>query len=111
MKKLMLVAALALPACANIKTPEDRYYATLTTATAAMNVAQGYADACLERETSDPCYKVLPKVGDAVVALKKAKDQADKVFVTKDSAYYDLSLTATENATNALQTLLKEIVK
>lgn len=109
MKQLTaILLVLAVTGCASVKTPQERYFATLTAATATLNVAQGYADQCLLRSTDDPCYTVLPKMGVAIQTVKKAKDQADKVFVTEDSQYYDLSLTATENATKGLKDLIKE---
>ena len=40
--------------------------------------------------------------------MKQAMAQADRVFITKDSEYYDLSLSAAENAAMNLRRIIKE---
>lgn len=108
MKKLLLLILLPLAACSYLKTPEDKYYALNGAVIATVKVTKEYVKECKQQPQEHDCYDNLPKINSAAKALDTAIQQADKVFVTKDSQYYDLALSVSENALMNLQTLLKE---
>lgn len=106
--KYALVLILILSSCSSLKTPEDKYLALTTSASIATSVAQNYVDDCKVKPKVDPCYRKFPAINTAAKATLKAKAQADRVFITKDSEYYDLSLSTLENTINDLTILITE---
>lgn len=107
MKKLfLLLPVLALAACAATSTPQDKYFALTEAVTVVAQAAETYVDVCNAQPKGDPCYAKFPLINSGTKTMLTALRQADKVFVTKDSAYYDLSLTVAQNAANDLKNLL-----
>lgn len=108
MRLFALVAVSLLTACSYLKTPEEKYYALAASVSASAKVATQYVKECKQEQDMHPCYDNIPKIHEAAKKLESAMNQTDKVFITKDSEYYDLSLTASENALAMLQKLLTE---
>lgn len=106
MKKLLFIAPLLLAACGQT-TPEAKYYSLDQSYQITLRTAIAYVDECKASTATNPCHGTLPKIKQALDVADAAFDQADKVFVTRDSKFYDLSLSAAENALNAIQLLLK----
>ncbi len=104
----LLLCTLALAACSHIETPEERYYATVSFVKATGEVAEVYVDACNKLPKDDPCRDKFPAINSGAKTLKTAMAEANRVFVTKDSPFYDLSLTAAQNAALHLRTVLKD---
>lgn len=108
MKLTHLLPLLALTACAAFDTKEERYFAMVGFVKATGDIAEAYVDACRGRAEDHPCREKFPRINAAAKALKDASAQADRVFVSKDSEFYDASLTAAENAAMALRKIIKE---
>lgn|SRR4051812_642406 len=105
---LILVVLVAITGCNKLDTPQSRYFTVVGAVTATGKLVETYVDTCNTLGTAAPCRNKYPAINAGAKTLEAAMHQADKVFVTKDSQYYDLSLTAVENATNDLQNILKE---
>jgi len=108
MRIIALVGLALLTACSFLKSPEEKYYALAASVSASAKVAAVYVTECKQELKSHPCYDNIPKIHDAAVRLDDSMTQTDKIFVTKDSDYYDLSITASENALAIMQKLLTE---
>ena len=106
MRRILTFFLLALSSCASLQTPEDRYFALTGAVTVAAQATESYVDTCHAQPVTDPCYEKLPKINAAAKGMLDALHQADKVFVTKDSAYYNLSLSVAENAVNDLKNII-----
>ena len=108
MKPLILLSLLSLGACSSLQTPDSRYYALTKGVTETAKVAEGYIDGCTVKPVADPCHAVVPRIAHAAAETRATLKQADKVFVTGDSQYYDLSLSVAENALANLQRIITE---
>lgn len=104
------VLMLGLVGCGqmDLDTPEKRYLAVNSAATAILKGAEQYVDACNTKPKDNPCYDKFPKINKGAKTLKASLVETDKVFITKNSPYYDLSLSAAENAMKELHNLIKE---
>jgi hypothetical protein len=107
-KLLILTAALTLGACANLDTPEEKYFATVAAVKAAGDAAETYVLACKEMPADHGCRDKFPAIHGGAKALKAASKQADKVFVEKSSTYYNLSFSAVDNAIMNLKRIIGE---
>lgn len=102
-----LIALLALSACSTLDTPQERYYALTVGVTQVGNVVEKYVDVCKnELPVDDKCHDKLPAINAGARALQSNARELDKIFVSGDSTYYNLSLTLTENAINNLKQLV-----
>ena len=112
MRKFLLLCVLVplLSACALIKqadTPEKRYYELNGAAVVVLRLADAYVKDCKVKNMNDPCYGRFPSIRTGAITLRASLDQADKVFITHDSEFYDMSLSVTENAVKNLQNAFK----
>lgn len=98
---LMLTLCVAAAGCA-AKTPEDRYYAATNALIAVLKPVGEYAADCTPKPALDPCHARVEAVKPKLRSAKKILAETDKVFVTHDSEYYDLSLTTVQNLTKDL---------
>ena len=108
MRILPIIAALLLSACGMMQTPHDRYYAMIGFVTSTGGIVEKYVDYCRVQPATASCRDKFPKINEGAAAMKQAMAQADRVFITKDSEYYDLSLSAAENAAMNLRRIIKE---
>lgn len=108
MKKLYLLAVLPMMACSQINTPEERYYAANNAVIVALRTTDSYIKECKKQPSDDPCYDKFPAINKSVKTLNSALEQADRVFVTKDATYYDLAISAVDNAVDEIRNILKE---
>lgn len=105
---LMACVTLLLVACAAVelaKTPKDRYYAVNAVYVALLTDIKLYGDACKPKPATDPCYQHMAKMKPLVAHADELFTQADKVFITGDSAFYDLSLSITGNIIRDLRAM------
>jgi len=103
MKKLIVLSALLLSACSVLSTPTDKYYAATQAVTAVGQATETFIDTCKTLPVTNSCYSKLPAIHTAAVTVQKSVKELDKVFVSGDSQYYDLSLSVTENAIKDLK--------
>lgn len=108
MRIILFAILLLLPACSALQSPADRYYATVTFVKATGELAQIYVDTCKQQTTDAPCRRKFAAINSGAMLMKNVSSQADKIWVSKDSKYYDLSLTAAQNAALALRNILEE---
>jgi hypothetical protein len=112
MRKILLLAFLPLLAnCALFKSadkPEERYYAINNAVVVVLRTADSYVSECKEKPIQDDCRTKFPAINKRVKELKEALSQTDKVFISKDSQFYELSLTVLQNALKNLQNLLNK---
>lgn len=108
MKKLYLLAILPLMACSSIDTPDERYYAANNAVVVVLRATDSYIKECKKQVATDPCYAKFPALNKSVKTLSSALAQADKVFVTKDNAYYDLAISAVQNAIDEIRNILSK---
>lgn len=109
MKKLLILAMLALTACGTAQTaptPQDRYFAVTQAVIVVAQAAETYVDTCHALPPDSSCRNVLPKINVATKGMLATLHVADLAFVTKDSTHYDLSLADAEKAVSALQALI-----
>lgn len=107
MRLIYILPLLCLMGCSTLDTPQDKYYALTVGVTEVANITEKYVDTCLNVLPVDHnCHDKLPAINAATRALQSNVKELDKIFVSGDSAYYNLSLTLTENAINDLKQLV-----
>jgi hypothetical protein len=96
---LLIPLMLALSACSGRVDPKRDYYVLNHVYVSGLNVANDFVQDCVKKQPADhPCHDAVPPIQSAVKVTKQVFLQADKVFVTKDSKYYNLSLSVASGA-------------
>jgi hypothetical protein len=107
MRLIYIAPLLCLMGCSTLDTPQSKYYALTVAVTEVANITEKYVDTCLNAlPVDDKCHDKLPAINAGAKALQSNARELDKIFVSGDSAYYNLSLTLTENAINNLKQLV-----
>lgn len=109
MRLIYILPLIFLTACSTFESPEAKYYAVKKAAVEVAKEVEAKVDECLAKSFDDPCRDNLKTINKAAKSMDSNLEEMNKIFLSHDSTYYNLSLSITENAVNDLKHLLEAL--